>query len=265
MDKTQSTPEQAPLEGSLSDIQDQAQESLTTEAHPLDGAQPVEAQADVPTEAAAVGEKIRIGDKTFSTTREAMEYAEALERENLAQSSYQQGILDALSRGEKPPSPQVMRDEFDMNEEELERFYANPKDFLRQFAKRITSQVTTDINQSIEKQNKVTQLWNEFYSENPDLSGDRDLVQMILTQEWDTLGNISDHKKAMKILAQKTRDRVQKISNSLKPRAELPNSQRGASPGGQPLASRSMPAEKPLDFLSQLHQAQSKRHASARR
>lgn len=239
-------------------------QTLAYEAEQSQGTPPEEAQEVQPDSAApavaVVGqpkEKIRIGDRTFDSQKEAWSYAEELERQRLAADAYRQGIQDALQRD----NPQAQNEPPPPEENFEEKFYADPKKFLDEYGQKIRDNVTREVLGQVEKQSKVTKLWEQFYNENPDLQSQRALVQAILQQEWDTLGHMPDHGKALKLLAEKTRGELNKYFEQLKPRQELPNTKAGASPGGQVTTTRPQVDKKPLDFLSQVRHLQDKRRS----
>ena len=214
-------------------------------------------EEEVPKEAA-----IKIGDKEFATQKEAFDYANGqiddMERERQITNAYQQGILDV--QGQAPvqqnvtpvPVPQATED-FD------QKFYENPQKYLNEHADKIRTQTRDEIMKEVNQQNKRTELWTEFYSKFPDLANKKDLVETTLNANWDVLGTMQDAQKAMDMLGGKVRTRLTQFAEDLLPKQELPNTQGDASPGGQMNVTPKKSEDKPVDFISQLNQANSKR------
>lgn len=187
---------------------------------------------------------IRIGDKTFKTQSEAIKYAESLEHEKEVAEAHSLGIQEALNATREPA-------EIPPEENFEEKFYADPKSALKDLKTQAVSEATA----IIKAEQKAESMWKQFFDENPDLEGQRKVAEVILRENWDTLGKMTDVPKAMKILATKTRSVFQDYVDRLKPRTELPNK------GGQAVSSGSGSVtptkkvekqEEPLDFVSQL-------------
>lgn len=186
---------------------------------------------------------IHINGREFKTQSEAIKYAEELERKAEAAELYNQGVRDALAAGQKAEPPKPEDDNFE------ERFYANPKEMLKE----VQAKATQDALRQIQAEQNKERLWTEFLQANPDIR--RKDAERILQENWETLGAMTDVARAMKVLAQKTRAEYEEIRDLAKPRTELSRkSGQVVSPaGGQ--APRVTPKEKeetPLDFASQL-------------
>lgn len=239
--------------------QARAQASQKGEAELPEGSSPLEARVEEqessevseapPAEVKAAKEPetlIRIGDREFKTQSEAIKYAEQLEYEKLAAEAYTQGIRDSLQANQsqvKPPEPED--DKFD------EKFYSNPKEVLNEVRQRARDEAIAAIKAEQNREN----LWGKFFEDHPDLAGHRMICEQVLSQNWDTLGAMTDVPKAMKILATKTRSIFQDYMDRNKPRVELPN--RGGqvvsagssvSPGVTPQKK----ADEPIDFTAQM-------------
>lgn len=193
---------------------------------------------------APVARKIKIGEREFDSESDAIKYAEELERKTEAAELYNQGVRDALAANTRPaeatPEPE---DNFE------ERFYANPKEALKEVQSRARDEAVS----LIRAENKREALWNQFLSENPDIR--RKDAERILAENAETIGRMTDTIKAMKALAQKTRAEYEEIRDLGKPRTELLNKQnQGLSPsGGAP--KRVTPKENnsaPLSFTEEL-------------
>lgn len=204
-------------------------------------------------EPVALDTPIKIHGKEFRTAREAEDYVASLEQEKakleeekLVSESYNQGIRDALQAQQAPVAPVPQEEE---NFEE--KFYANPKETLV----RMKEQAKQEAIAVIEAERKKEALWNQFFSENPDLDGQRQICETVLQQNWDVLGNMTDIPKAMKILATKTRAVFQGYMDRVKPRVELPKTQVQAVSSGMAQAPSVTPSprkEESLDFVAEM-------------
>lgn len=225
-----------------------------------EGSSPIEAREEAPILEAKTPEEtppepkeetpveplIRIGDREFKTQAEAIKYAEELEEEKLRAELYNQGVRDALASGRplvEPETPKPEEDNFD------ERFYANPKETLRELEERAILKAES----RIEAKMKREVLWNEFLNENPDIR--RKDAERVLNENWDLFEKMTDFPKAQKILAQKVRSEYDEIRSLAKPRTELTNrTTQGLSSGSG--APRGVTPQKkedtPLDFISQM-------------
>lgn len=223
-----------------------------------EGAAPIEARAEsdaVETEAAPQRKEeetlITIGGQTFKTQREAIAYAEQLEREKLLAEAHAAGIQEALRATRPIPQEEPVEDNFE------EKFYANPKEALREVEERATKKALEQIERTTNREN----LWKQFFDENPDLAGSRQICEMVLNQNWDTLGQMTDVPKAMKVLATKTRSLFQSYNDRMKPRTELPNkSGQVLSTGGnvRPNVTPQKKDDAPLDFVSEMKRMKSR-------
>lgn len=196
-----------------------------------------------PSQAAESEEPIRIGGQTFKTQREAFEYAERVERERELTEAHAAGIRETLEAVRQPTQPvPEPEDNFE------ERFYANPKEALKEVEERATQRALGLINQ--EKQRET--LWSEFLGEYPDVR--RKDAERILRENWDVIGKITDTKAGMKALAQKVREEYDEIEQMRKPRTVLSDKKQVVSPGGG-APPRVTPAKKdatPLSFAEQM-------------
>src|SRR3990167_9428070 len=74
----------------------------------------------------SASEKYRIGDKEFTTQKEALAYAQQLEADLQVSNAYQQGLRDSLNQ-QQPQQQNVIPQEEPYNTDEL---YTNPNQFL---------------------------------------------------------------------------------------------------------------------------------------
>lgn len=192
-------------------------------------------------------ELIRIGDKEFKTASEAIKYAEKLEYDKLVSEAYNQGIRDHMQTLKPAAAPEEPEDDkFE------ERFYANPKETLKELKEQAKREALAVIQAEARKES----LWNQFFDENPDLAGQRSICEHVLQQNWDTIGAMTDVPKAMKILATKTRAIFQDYAERTKPRTELTGRNGQAVSAGVQAQSQSVTqpkkADEPLTITQQL-------------
>lgn len=163
---------------------------------------------------------ILIGDREFTSEAEAFKYAESLAQEKIKSEFYNQGVQEAL-RALKPQEETKAAEEDDLE------LYTDPKAAMAKVEQRATQRAI----ETIKAEQKKEQLWTTFEAQYPDIR--REDADRILREpeNWETIGRMEDHAKAMKILATKTRAYYQEIIDRVKPRTELPNK------GGQAVSS----------------------------
>lgn len=231
-------------DGETSELPEGASPLEASETAPVAEEAPAEGTEE-PASAAPAEEEtlIRIGTETFKTQREAIAYAEQLEREKLVAESYNQGIRDTLnSNTGTAPQPEP-EDNFE------ERFYANPKETLKEVQAKARDEAIAVIRAENQREN----LWTQFLTENPDIR--RKDAERVLNENWDTIGKMTDLSKAMKVLAQRTRAEYEEIRDLMKPRTELSSKRGPASPSSGGTPARVTPEKKteaPLSFAAQL-------------
>lgn len=185
---------------------------------------------------------IRIGDREFTSSKEAIKYAEELEREKLISEAHHAGIREALEATRKPEAP-VPEPEDDFEQ----RFYTNPKGVIKEVEEKAVQKALSLIDQ----QNKREKLWKDFLDEHPDIR--RKDAERILQENWETIGKMTDLMKAQKALASRVRAEYEEIRNLGKPRTELPAKKQVLSPsGGKPSVTPAKKEEKPLSFAQEL-------------
>ncbi len=210
----------------------------------------VAASAEEPQATAAVSEEpetlIKIGEKTFKTQAEAVAYAETLESEKFQSDAYAQGLRDAMDRVGAPAqaaAPPPPEEDFDS------QFYANPKEYLTKVKEQAKSEAIAIVSAT---QNRE-KLWGDFFREYPDLDGQRQMCEMVLNQNWEVLGKMTDLPKAMKILAQKTRAIFEGYIEKSKPRTQLASAPVRTPAGApKPSVTPAVKKDEPLDFASQM-------------
>lgn len=212
--------------------------------------------------AAPATEEILIGGRTFTNEADAIAYARELEEQRTASDAYRQGVQDTASTQQgNPPPPQTSIEDADADFNA--KYYENPKTYLDEVEKKATNAGYKKAIEEIDKRDAQRDLWTDFYQQNPELKNKDKLVKAILAENMNTLGKMTDHQAAMKILARKTKDQIKSWLDEEKPKEELSNAGIGASPGSQSQVTRKKAEEKPLDFISQVRKAQEDRMASS--
>jgi len=209
---------------------------------------PAEAERESAPDAGGESEEgpIRIGDQTFKTSKEAIAYAERLEREKLLTEAHAAGVREALEATRQPVQPEPEpEDNFE------ERFYANPKETLKE----IQARARDEAIQAIRAENQREKMWGEFLEQYPDIR--RKDAERVLQENWDSIGKMTNVPEAMKVLARKVRSEYEEIIERTKPRTVLADKKQVVSAGGG--APKSVTPQKkddrPLDFASQIRAA----------
>lgn len=220
----------APLEDSSDD--DSSSQSAESE-----GAEEVVSEVEEPKTL------IKIGGKEFTSQREAIAYAEELERENEVTKAYNMGIRETLAAQAPAATEAPVEDNFE------EKFYSDPKAAIKDAEERATQKAVS----YIQAEQRKEKLWSDFLSEYPDL--DRKDAERILAENFNTIGKMTDTKAAMKALATQTRAEYQRMAERLKPRSELPQN-RGTQAvstgsGGSSGVTRPQKEEKVLSMSEQ--------------
>lgn len=205
-----------------------------------------------------VATKIRIGTREFSNQEDAWAYAQELEQEKIAADAFRHGV-ETATKGNPPPSaPQPDPDEkFD------EEFYTNPKEYLKKRDERIAQQVLRQVSQTQTVTERNKQTWDKFYGEYPDLANAKELVQLTLTQNWDNLKEV-ETERALKIIAEKARDKRKALVADLLPGKELPRTKNAVSSGSGVRVTPQKVEEKNLTMVEQMAKVKRERAAKAR-
>jgi hypothetical protein len=212
-----------------------------------------EAKAAAAEEDAAVAakleepEEIQIGDKTFNNQKDAIAYAKKLDGERLANDAYRQGIQDTIGTEKVTPVAS------EPNKEEVENlFYDNPTEYIAKITNKARSEAKEEILAEIRQERATSDLWTTFYNKNPNLKSKDKLVKTILAENMAMLGNMTDHDKAMTILAGKVKSQLKEWADEDMPKQELANVHI-TSGGGSQSEVTSRPVKKEnLDFVSQM-------------
>lgn len=220
-------------------------EPAAPSAEPIEAAAPAEAETPAPAAEPAEEELITIGDQKFKTKEEAFKYAESLQQKELMQSVYQQGVQEAI-RALKPEAAAEPAPEEDDTE-----YYVDPKAAIAKAEERATKRAV----EQIKKEQQAEQLWNQFETKYPDIR--RSDAERILREpeNWNSIGKLADHDKAMSLLATKVRAEYQEIIDRVKPRSALPNkSGQAVSSGHSSAPSGVTPKKEPAatNFIAEM-------------
>lgn len=200
----------------------------------------------------------KLGGKTFKNREEAWSYAEELERQSIVDQAFRQGIEAVQGQtisNSPPPEPAA--------EELPDYYYTDPLRYQKELTHKIASQVRGQIDSENDLRVRHERTMNKFYSDFPDLTGDKDLVDYYIKQEWNTISRL-DVDKGMKIVADKTRERINRIMKDRGARTELPKVKATASSGGGQKVTQAKSEEKPSNFVAQMNKLKAARSMKKR-
>lgn len=194
-------------------------------------------------------EEIIVGDRTFTSQKEALAYAKELAQEKEILEARQAGmqeVLEATRSGQPAAAPAAPEE--DKFEEE---FYSNPKETLQKVASKAKQDAVAEIRAEINRE----KAWDVFLEKYPDI--ERADAERIMRENWVKLEKIKDEAKGMESLATLVRSYYDGIIERRKPRTALPDNKRQAvSPaGGAPArVTPSNQTQKPLSMAEQMRQ-----------
>jgi hypothetical protein len=117
------------------------------------------------------------------------------------------------------------------------KFFANPAEAFRDFAGHISQEVSTGLTAQYTQAQTTTRFWDQFYSANADLKDAKQFVELTLSQNWDSLGNLTIEDSIPK-LAELSRNKVLDISRQVggKPKgsSKATELESGTGSGGAP-------------------------------
>lgn len=229
-------------DGTAEELAEETPEVEKGEETPEVEAQASEEAPEATPGAAEPEEPIRIGGQVFKNQREAFEYAERVERERELTEAHSAGIREALEATRAAAQPVAEpEDNFE------ERFYSNPKEALKEVQSKARDEAVAIIKAEQQREN----LWTQFLAEYPDIR--RKDAERVLNENWETIGRMTDLKKAQSVLAQKVRAEYDEIVSYVKPKTVLADKKQVQSPsGGQPKGVTPKKEERPLDFTSEM-------------
>lgn len=227
---------------------------ITEESDPVAEAARAEAAA------AAPAAKYRIGDREFTTSDEAIAYAQSqvstLGTEIQVADAYRQGIRDAIANpsGNAPgvtapavPPPPVL------NTEEL---YTNPQEFLRKYGEGIKNEVLSTAQQQQNMRQQSDNIWGEFVQRHPEMSEFRGEVESFVQNDQANVRAIIQTKgrpASYDFIATKLKSRFEAYANAMKPKRDLPNTGVATTPNARgTVVTPPATIKKPLSFSEQV-------------
>lgn len=206
--------------------------------------------AEAPEAATPTEPKIRIGTREFTNQEEAFAYAEQLEQERLVADAFRHGVETASSAIPGNPQPAPAAPEVTQEIDPL--YYTDPQAYFRKRETEIVEKAKAAVQQDLQKKQSHDQVWTQFYNDYPDLSADKDLVEMFLQRDWGALQHI-ETKQALAKLAGTVRARLKTSVESRMPKVALPRVGATASPGGGQQVTQPSQPSKPLNFTQQMN------------
>lgn len=113
--------------------------------------------------------------------------------------------------------------------------FTKPKEAVKLIKEAAIKQAKAEMAAEYNKDQGTKQFWAEFNAAHPDLKDDRDLVEMTLNSNLDTLANIPVP-KAIEMLADLTRDRILRYSGGVKPKGKKAMAEGSGGPTPKPPA-----------------------------
>ena len=212
--------------------------------------------------ASAAEEVIRIGDKTFTSQKDAWDYAQELDRQNLANDAFRQGIEAAnlTQNSNTQNAPAAPPQELKIPDE----YYTNPAKYFKDREIEMAFKVSQAIDSRVALAESHKKTMDDFWTEYPDLAQNqtrRGLALRHINENMKTLGNV-ETKKALKIIAEKARAELKELGVTTLPQKTLPsNPKPAASPGSGTNPPRPKQDDKPLNFVQQMKNIRTKRHS----
>lgn len=204
-----------------------------------------------PVEAAAIpapvkSGPIKIGTEVFENPEDAIAYATELQQTLAQKDAFEMGRQSAMPKEEevKPIDP------FEAFGTEL---FENPSEALKKIHAKAVADAKKQIEDERRQEETKRQTWDSFYSQNADLSQNREIVEYVLQKNWDSLQNMNGD-KALKILADKSRAFLGSTRVASLPSRDLPSGPAvtPSATGGAPIATPEKPSEV-LDFITQVN------------
>lgn len=216
------------------------------------GGKPEAAQAAAQENAPAP--KIRILGKEFSSTEEAMIYAEQIALDKLATENYEKGRKDAQPQAQ----PQEQEDPTLKEIEDI--LFEDPKKALARILEVADerAQKTLDKREEMALKRQEAMVAKEsavkdFYSKNQDLSKFTEVVDFVIDRNMDKWGHLTPE-QAFKEVAKETRRMLGIAKEESLPSKELSSKHAtvGSSTGTPGIPTQGKPIDSPVDFISQV-------------
>lgn len=151
---------------------------------------------------------IYVGKKKLKSHEELIEYVKELEGGSKDNEPFLEPEGKSVSEDtEKPKSAKEAKDEI------LTQMLIDPEAFVE----KLTSKVVANVRKSDEDSKQASDRWDRFYSENKDLSGHRELVQLVMDKhknEYLSAKKDPGAEAGLKRLAEETRKLMTKIQSS---------------------------------------------------
>lgn len=210
--------------------------------------------------------KIKIGTRFFDTEEEAFAYAEELDRQKDVDDAFRQGIEAAQNtvnsnslEAKAIPTPE---------EEEIPaEYYTNPAKYFREQNARVVAEAAKLATQQVAAQATHNETMMHFWNENPDLAKNKatkDLTLGVLSENFKALEKVPTD-KALVIIAEKARKKLEELGVTTLPTKVLPSSTKpAASAGSSSAPTRPKTVEKVLNWTEQLKNMKRNKAASRR-
>lgn len=229
--------------------------------------EPEQSNEEVETQSAGEpAETFEVDGQTFASEKEAFEFMRGKytqsETDRLILEAKTEGMQEALSQFQGMQggvSPQQVQQAAEDNDLDIDKFYEDPKGFLKQYGDQIRKSVKDEVLSASAQERSEAQAWSEFFGAHPDLEGQQEICQLVLNQNLEMVQTLArrDKKKAQDYLATKTREIFQNYVERTKPIKTLSNAKGGPSAGNAgvtpPVTQKSQEkSEEGLDFAAQL-------------
>jgi len=203
---------------------------------------------------------VEVDGQKFANEKAAFDYLQGqygqLKTERMIEEARLQGIQEALYNmprgGEAPITAPMPQPEVD-----LDKFYENPTEFLKNYADRIKDSLKGELSAQHTAAQRDAEVWNTFTAKHPDLADFRQDVDSVAMAHKDTVALLArrDPAKAMDFVATKVREKFHKYIEATMPNRVLPNAKMGPSSSGNHSATNQQRVpvpDKAVDFVTQL-------------
>ncbi len=204
----------------------------------------------------------KLGNKTFKDQAEAEKYLADLEKSKIEKEAYRKGAEDAAAKLQEQFAKQTAATVKPEPESEGliiegqridELLFDEPAKALKLLQDDAIKKAEANFDIKYQEDKKTDRLWTDFYNANQDLAGQRDIVELVLQQNWDNLSKLPSI-EAMKVLGEKTWEKIRQLramTGETETLSDTIGQTAGASSGG-PIIANAQIVPKPLDFISQL-------------
>lgn len=148
--------------------------------------------------------KVTIGDQELETDAASAAVINSMLQMNQEMAAL---IRNGYSQPAKQPAAAPKAPEFDYDTE----LFTNPKGAIERLRSEIKAEVKAEMTGQYNAAESSKAFWNEFYSTNADLKGEKLIVDAILQRDWAKLKDM-DAPKAAKYLAESTKKEIMRLS-----------------------------------------------------